>query len=185
MIPYKDSDNIAAAISIWGCVFSWLIAYIDYDRELLAMALYTALSKWSATVVRPCKTHSFTDSVSLALGNGESIPKMGIPGRIHSRVGKWVHINCCQRTPCFVIADTWYFSNGEVEIGCVDTMLIKFAKEPYTYWLWVHNNPNQQMTLHHCRHGMMAASNGSHGNKFNLRICNLKCLWNVFRWQRR
>ena len=61
IIPCKESDNIAAVTSIWTGVF------FPIDRELVAMALNQALSKWSVTIVtlRPCKTHSFTDSVIL------------------------------------------------------------------------------------------------------------------------
>ena len=59
IIPCKESDNIAAVTSIWRGVF------FPIDRELVAMALNQALSKWSVPIVtlRPCKTHSFTDSV--------------------------------------------------------------------------------------------------------------------------
>ena len=41
--------------------------FFPIDRELVAMALNQAFSKWSVTIVtlRPCKTHSFTDSVIL------------------------------------------------------------------------------------------------------------------------
>ena len=56
----------------------------------------------------------------------------------------WVHINLNQLTPCYVTADTGDFSNREVGIGWVGTMLIKYAKEPETSWFWVQNNPNQQ-----------------------------------------
>ena len=37
--------------SILRVVFSWLIIYIDSNRELLAVALNPASSKWSATIV--------------------------------------------------------------------------------------------------------------------------------------
>ena len=60
IILCKESDNIAAVTSIWRVFF-------QIDRELVVMALDQALSKWSVTIVtlRPCKTHSFKDSVIL------------------------------------------------------------------------------------------------------------------------
>ena len=51
IILYKESESIAAVMSIWRYVFSWLIIYINSMRELLAVVLNPALSKWSATVV--------------------------------------------------------------------------------------------------------------------------------------
>ena len=61
IIPYKESENIATVTSIWRGVF-FLI-----DRELVAMALNPALSKWLVTIVTLCpyKTLSFTDFVIL------------------------------------------------------------------------------------------------------------------------
>ena len=70
IIPYKERDNIAAMMSIWRGVFSWLIIYIDSNRELSAVALNPALSKWSAnidtcTALQNTQLHRFRKSLAL------------------------------------------------------------------------------------------------------------------------